>query len=58
MKLCEWQVGKELTQLSGGVSGERGLQPGFVLVHREVALRQRLAQLGGRSLPVAIAGSY
>ena len=35
--------------------GERGLQPGLVLVHREVALRQGLAQLIGGPLPIAIA---
>ena len=51
------QVGDELAQFGGGVSGERGLQPGLVLVQREVALRKCLAQLIRGLLPFAIAGS-
>ncbi len=56
-KLRERQVGDELAQFGGGVSGERGLKPVLVLVNREVPLGQRLAQLIGGPLPVAIAGS-
>ena len=56
-KLGQRQVGDELAQLGGGVSGERGLQPGLVLVHREITLRQRLAELVGGLLPLAIAGA-
>ena len=51
------QVGDELVQFGGGVSGERGLQPGLVLVQREVALCECLAQLIRGLLPLAVAGS-
>jgi hypothetical protein len=36
---------------------ERRLHPLFVLVQLEVALRERVAQVRGRLLPVAVAGA-
>jgi hypothetical protein len=56
-KLRERQVGDELAQFAGGVSGERGLQSTLVLVEHEIALRQCLAQLGGGALTVVVAGA-
>jgi hypothetical protein len=50
------QVGDELAQLGGGVSGERGLQPGLVLVEREIALCKCLTQLIGGVLSFPITG--
>ena len=54
-----WASGRSATsvvQFGGGVSGERGLQPGLVLVHREVALCQCRPELVRGLLPLAVAG--
>ena len=49
------EIGDEMSQLAGGVGGERGLQPRLVLLHHEVALSQRLSELVRGPLPLAIA---
>jgi len=54
-QLGNWQVGDELSQFSGGVGGECGLQPVLVFVHRQIALRERQAELVCGPLPVAVA---
>ena len=56
-QLGQRQVGDELAELRGGVGAERGLEPGLVLVHREVTLRQRLTELVRGLLPLAVAGA-
>jgi len=55
-QLGKRQVGHEQAQLGGGVCAERGLQPGLVLVHREIPLGHRLAELVGGLLALAITG--
>jgi hypothetical protein len=52
------QITDQLLQLGGGVSGERGLQPGLVLIQSEIALHQCLAQLIRGQLPLAVTGSH
>ena len=56
-QLGQRQVGDELAQFRGGVGAERGGNARLVLVHREVALCQRLAELVRGLLPLAVAGA-
>ena len=52
----ERQTGEELLQLTDGLGVERRLHALVVLAGLQVALRECLAKIGGRLLPVAVAG--
>ncbi len=54
----EWQVREASAQIMGRLRLKDSFEPSLVLIHRQIALGERLAEQVGRLLPLAVTGEH